>query len=1044
MKIADLHIHSKYSRATSSEGDAPHLDLWARYKGIGLVGTGDFTHPKWREELREMLTEDGEGVYRLKDEYALPCEIPGAETPRFVVTGEISAIYKRDGKTRKVHHVIILPGLDAAEELSHRLEAIGNLHSDGRPILGLDSRDLLEIVLESCPEAIYIPAHIWTPHFSLFGAFSGFDTIEECFGNLSPQIHALETGLSSDPPMNRLLSALDGHLLVSNSDAHSPQKLGREANLLSCDLNYPALKKALETGEGFEGTIEFFPEEGKYHLDGHRACQCCLEPEETAKYGGRCPVCGKKITIGVLNRVEALADRTAPGPLEKPFESLIPLPELAGEALGVSPSSKKAQALYFDLLHKLGPEFSILRERTPEEIERAGGLLMGEAVRRLRAGKVVRQAGYDGEYGVIRVFQPGERETLLGQTSLLSLPVLPAAPKKAVHPANKAGTPEAALEAEQGFLPNPEQEEAIHAEDETVAVIAGPGTGKTGTLVNRVVWLIGEKGVSPKEITAVTFTRQAAREMTERLEKLLGKKALRGLIVGTFHHICLSLLEKKPLVSRETAVEVMAEVLKERKEKLSPSAALAMVSRIKNGLDAPGMPAGLKEQYQSRLAENGLRDLDDVLTEALTIPTENQKMFHHLLVDEFQDINPAQQALVRHWSEGNSLFVIGDADQSIYGFRGASADCFDDLAACRPQTRLIRLRQNYRSTPEILSCAMASIRRNPGGKRELLAARPSGSHVRVVSAQDERGEYIWIAKEIARMAGGLGMTEAKEGERAQFAFSEIAVLCRTHRQLEQMEACLNHDSIPCLVSGRGAFLEADKNKALLSFFAALEEPADEAALRTALKGLWRCPDGLMQRACAAAPLLAAGNTGGFAEALSPFDGLSPFVEAVKTYAPKWGKEKPRSLLNDLARETGTAGKEVEQLLNAAVFYDTLPAFLEAVRAGEEGDILRLSGGKPSGAVRLMTLHAAKGLEFPAVFLAGLEEGRLPLVRPEEETDTEEERRLFFVGMTRAKQSLTLVCGGKESPFLEELPREVERVSVKSSSSVQAKQMSFLC
>ena len=1043
MKIADLHIHSKYSRATSSEGDAPHLDLWARYKGIDLVGTGDFTHPKWREELREMLVEDGEGVYRLKDEYALPCDIPHAGEPRFVVTGEISTIYKRDGKTRKVHHVIILPSLEAAENLSHRLEAIGNLHSDGRPILGLDSRDLLETVLESCPEAIYIPAHIWTPHFSLFGAFSGFDTMAECFGDLTPHIHALETGLSSDPPMNRRLSALDGHLLVSNSDAHSPQKLGREANLLTCDLTYPDLKKALETGEGFHGTIEFFPEEGKYHLDGHRACQCCLEPEETARYGGRCPVCGKKITIGVLNRVEALADRPTPGPMEKPFESLIPLPELAGEALGVSASSKKAQALYFDLLHKLGPEFSILREKSPEEIEHAGGFLMGEAIRRLRSGQVIRRGGYDGEYGVISVFQPGERETLLGQTSLLSPITFSPVKKKAAQKKTEDPQIEKETATDGDFLPNPEQEEAIHAEETTVAVIAGPGTGKTGTLVSRIAWLIEEKKISPKEITAVTFTRQAAKEMTERLEKRLGKKACRGLTVGTFHHICLSLLEQKPLISRETAREIMSEILKERKETLSPASALEMISSVKNGKPVPGIPAGLAEQYQERLRQMNLRDLDDVLTEALEIPAANQKMFRHLLVDEYQDINPAQQKLVAHWSEGTSLFVIGDPDQSIYGFRGANAACFDELKALRPDTKIIRLKQNYRSTPEILNCALAAINQNPGEKRELLPTLPSGASVRLATAPDERAEYIWIAKEIARMAGGLGMTEANEGERAQFAFSDIAVLCRTHRQLEQMEACLNHDSIPCVVSGRGAFLEAEKNRALLGFFAALPDPRDEVSLTLALKGLWRCPEGLIQRACAAIPMILKESLDAFEESLSPFDGLSPFVDAVKTYLPKVRKEKPRSLLDGLAKETGVKGKDVEQLLNTAVFYDSMAALLDAVRAGEEGDILRLSGGKPSGAVRLMTLHAAKGLEFPAVFLAGLEEGQLPLVRLKEETDLEEERRLFFVGITRAKRSLTLVCGGKQSPFLHCLPKEIEAVSVKGSPTVQAKQISFL-
>ena len=295
MYLADLHIHSKYSRATSRDCDLIHLDQSARRKGIGLIGTGDFTHPAWRAELKEFLTPAEEGLYTLREDARLPSETGEATAPRFVVSGEISSIYKKNGKTRKVHNLILLPGIEAADALAAKLEAIGNIHSDGRPILGLDSRDLLEITLEACPKAVFIPAHIWTPHFSLFGAFSGFDTIEECFEDLTPYVHAVETGLSSDPPMNWMVSALDRFTLVSNSDAHSPSKLGREANRIEAGLSFGELSRAIQTGEGFGGTIEFFPEEGKYHLDGHRSCGLCLTPTETEGCGGKCPVCGKKI-----------------------------------------------------------------------------------------------------------------------------------------------------------------------------------------------------------------------------------------------------------------------------------------------------------------------------------------------------------------------------------------------------------------------------------------------------------------------------------------------------------------------------------------------------------------------------------------------------------------------------------------------------------------------------------------------------------------------------------------------------------------------------
>lgn len=292
MYIADLHIHSRFSRATSRDCDLPHLDWWARRKGIQLIGTGDFTHPAWRAEMREQLVPAGEGVYALREGLTMEGTAPGA-APRFVVTGEISCIYKRHGRTRKVHNLILLPSLEAAEELSVRLEAIGNIHSDGRPILGLDSRDLLELTLETCPEAEFIPAHIWTPHFAMFGAFSGFDTVEECFGDLADQIHGVETGLSSDPPMNWRVSALDRLSLLSHSDAHSPSRLGREADLLDTGLSYPELVQAIRTGEGLLGTLEFFPEEGKYHLDGHRNCGVCLTPPRR-RNGADCVRCAGK------------------------------------------------------------------------------------------------------------------------------------------------------------------------------------------------------------------------------------------------------------------------------------------------------------------------------------------------------------------------------------------------------------------------------------------------------------------------------------------------------------------------------------------------------------------------------------------------------------------------------------------------------------------------------------------------------------------------------------------------------------------------------
>ena len=405
--IADLHIHSRFSMATSKEGTPENLDFWARKKGISLIGTGDFTHPVWREELKERLVSEGNGLYHLRDAYVKEesRKFPGEGT-RFVVSGEISSIYKKNGKTRKVHNVILLPSLEAADAMAQRLEKIGNIHSDGRPILGLDSHDLLEMMLDVCPEGILIPAHIWTPHFSVLGAKSGFDSVEECFEELAPYIHALETGLSSDPAMNWRISKLDRYQLVSNSDAHSPSKLGREANLLDIDCSYEGLYQAIQTGEGLEGTVEFFPEEGKYHFDGHRKCGVSLSPVEAERLGGICPVCGKKLTMGVDHRVEQLADR-AEGFVKKDgkkYESLVPLPEVISACMGYSTASKKVQGCFEQMIQTLGTEFDILRNVPSEDIKSCAGERIAEGIENVRTGNVKRIPGYDGEYGKIELF----------------------------------------------------------------------------------------------------------------------------------------------------------------------------------------------------------------------------------------------------------------------------------------------------------------------------------------------------------------------------------------------------------------------------------------------------------------------------------------------------------------------------------------------------------------------------------------------------------------------------------------------------------------
>lgn len=369
---------------------------WSRIKGISVIGTGDFTHPLWIKELKEKLEPSGNGLLRLKKRHSTE----GSDV-LFMLTAEVSSIYSKNGRVRKVHSIILVPGFKEAEFINKNLSKIGNLSSDGRPILGLDPMRLLKIVLDASPDAMLIPAHAWTPHFSVFGAESGFDSLYECFEDLTPYIYAIETGLSSDPPMNRRLSDLDHLNLISNSDAHSPSKIGREANIFETEPSYFAMIKALRTGVGFGGTIEFYPEEGKYHLDGHRNCNVRMTPEETLRHNCICPVCGRRLTIGVLHRVEALADRKTPIEI-KPFRYIIPLEEIIASIIGKGTGTKTVINEYLKLVKTFGSEFNVLIDTTFEDIARVSSMPIAQAVLNMRSGNVVISAGYDGVYGKIK------------------------------------------------------------------------------------------------------------------------------------------------------------------------------------------------------------------------------------------------------------------------------------------------------------------------------------------------------------------------------------------------------------------------------------------------------------------------------------------------------------------------------------------------------------------------------------------------------------------------------------------------------------------
>ena len=402
--LADFHVHSRFSRATSREMRPAVINRAAKLKGLSVIGTGDFTHPVYLKELKEELEPDGNGLYVCKDD---------PEGARFILTSEVSNIFTQGGRSRRIHTCIFAPDFQVVEEIQARLGSIGNISSDGRPIFGFSVKELVRMVIEISPECFILPAHIWTPWFSLFGAKSGFDTLEECFEEQSKHIYALETGLSSDPQMNWRLSALDKYTLLSNSDAHSPAKLAREANCFSCEPSYAEIVSAIKNPDhGFEGTIEFFPEEGKYHYDGHRACGVCMKPGETIEHGGICPVCGKALTMGVLHRIEELADRPegfVPEIARPPCVHLVPLEEIIAEAFGVRTITGRVKKEYQRLIQIGESEMAILLWKSENELEHFVPDRILEGIRRVRKGEVSISPGHDGLYGKIRLFSEEEK-----------------------------------------------------------------------------------------------------------------------------------------------------------------------------------------------------------------------------------------------------------------------------------------------------------------------------------------------------------------------------------------------------------------------------------------------------------------------------------------------------------------------------------------------------------------------------------------------------------------------------------------------------------
>jgi DNA helicase-2/ATP-dependent DNA helicase PcrA len=991
MFIADLHIHSRFSRACSKDCDIEHLSWWARRKGLTVLGTGDFTHPAWAAELKDTLVEAEPGLFRIRPdlEQRLDRDTPAscAGTVRFMLSVEISTIYRRDERTRKVHHLLYAPSFEAADRITAALAKVGNLASDGRPILGLDSRDLLEITLEAGPGCFLVPAHVWTPWFAVLGSKSGFDAVRDCYADLADHIFAVETGLSSDPAMNWTCSSLDAYRLVSNSDAHSPPALGREATVFGTDLDYFAMAEALRTGRGLDGTLEFFPEEGKYHLDGHRKCGVRIEPEQTTALEDRCPACGKPLTVGVLHRVAELADRPAGFRPDGAagFTCLVQLPQIIGEILGTGPKSKKVTAETGRLTGALGPELSILREVPLDDLRRVGGTRFAEAIGRLRRGEVITQAGYDGEYGTIRLFGPDEAdESALFAMTDLAAPaqahknsaersgVSPAAPRPrarrggAAQASSSAGATGSVLD---GL--DPDQRAAATAAG-PLLIIAGPGTGKTRTLTHRIAHQVTELGRPARQFLAITFTRRAAQEMRDRLAGL-GAGLDEDLTVTTFHGLGLRILRE------HASAAGLPESFGVADEAALVRVAAELTGSERDGRTLAADPQG-RPALRAELIARGLVDFDG-LTElpAALLAREPQiaagmaARWPFVSVDEYQDIDPVQYELVRALAgDGAGLTAIGDPDQSVYGFRGADVGIFGRFAVDFPGATTVELTRNYRSSPAIVTAALQAVAPStlvPSRAAAALAmagGAPEPGDVSFHEAADEHAEAAWIAAAIDQLLGGASFHSLDSGRadghgHGKLGLSDIAVLYRTDAQAAALGQALTRAGLPYqkrshdLLARRPAVADIVREMALTS-------PAGDVPgqLTAAVRSLAAARG---ERDATVVDIRAAG------EVLAP-----------------------------LARR---CGEDAER-------------FRTEISLGAETDAL----DPRAEAIPLLTLHAAKGLEFDVVFLAGCERGLLPLRLPGSgpltPDQTAEERRLLFVGMTRARGQLVLTCAARRT------------------------------
>ncbi|MEW6670067.1 MAG: UvrD-helicase domain-containing protein [Thermodesulfobacteriota bacterium] len=1118
-----------------------NLYIAAQLKGITVVGTGDFTHPKWLSEISEKLVPAEDGLYRIKDDLAARCDqnIPRScrSTVRFVLSTEISNIYKKEDKTRKNHNLIVVPDIETANRFSQRLDAIGNIHSDGRPILGLDAKNLLEILLETSQHAVLIPAHIWTPWFSVMGSKSGFDSIEECFEELSEYIFAVETGLSSDPAMNRRVSSLDKYTLISNSDAHSPMNLGREANIFDTELSYHQIFFAIKNKKlkRFLGTYEFFPEEGKYHLDGHRKCSVRLSPKESIQNKGICPKCEKPLTLGVLYRVEELADRPVNVTPEEqpPFYRSIPLSDILSEILKTGPKSKAVQNQYSSLLNEFGSEYNILHGISTETLKSAGVPLLAEAISRMRCGALLIEPGFDGEYGKVQIFDPGEREHLIGQKTLFESP-RKNIPEQRKYNRNLPQTdPEiktdiskpAAVSVENKKIENSElnqeQLQAIQLNNRSLLIVAGPGTGKTLTLTRRIAHLMKTQDVLPENILAVTFTNKAAREMHERLAGL-NVDARQLPLITTFHGLCYRMLsELNPLSLEGSAQGSSHTVIDETEQRFyfneavdlfkskggcAPADSKSVLEHIRLakqmlmepddmriadatngsiGSAADALP-GIYGSYQELLTHQRLYDFEDLIFKTVkrleSDPVARktyQDRFRFIFVDEFQDINLGQHRLLQLLSGPDvRICAIGDPDQSIYGFRGSDTKFFNGFISGFADTGVIKLTQNYRSTRTIVEASCQIIAGQPvdpllGDKffRQNYSTKEGFKTITLIATASERAEAVAVGKIIEAMIGGTGFHyvdfNRRESQSAgkESSFSDFAVLYRTGIQGKIFSDVFSAAGIPHQLVNRDSVYSDKGNSgalSLLKIFAGAGSFMDLERLKDIIS------PGAPREILKQFRWWSFENRMNLSESLKnvrrlPIQGMSKngqkqlvrFLDRLDQLRQETQNMTICETLQHVAGQIRPAGDVQEDEQSTLAFRAIMDLserygrrrleFISALALQTDTDMYM----PRSERVALMTMHSAKGLEFPVVFICGCENGYIPLQRSgSSAADIDEERRLFYVAMTRAKERLFFIFarerriyGKKEkreaSPFIAQIDSQLKEAQASGEKRKKA-------